>query len=87
MNRGLSEWICTLPYSTTRRLLATEIVNLNHGQVTKTTPELASPTPNFRTIPTGERLSPDRFNVQQIYDRLNVWDFRGSGLELITRRS
>ncbi|GFU91501.1 hypothetical protein TNCV_2542691 [Trichonephila clavipes] len=49
----------------TRGLLATDLVILNHGQVTKTTPKLAPSSPNFRTIPTGGRLSIDRFNVHQ----------------------
>ncbi|GFY05902.1 hypothetical protein TNCV_4405671 [Trichonephila clavipes] len=41
------------------------IVNLNHGQVTWTKPELTAPSPNFYTTPTGVRLSHDRFNVHQ----------------------
>ncbi|GFY29484.1 hypothetical protein TNCV_2626551 [Trichonephila clavipes] len=40
-----------------RRLLATDHVILNHGQVTWTTPELASPSPNYHTTPTGGRFS------------------------------
>ncbi|GFU13823.1 hypothetical protein TNCV_940151 [Trichonephila clavipes] len=43
---------------TTRGLLATELVILNHGQVTRTTPELAHPSPNFNTIPMGVPLPP-----------------------------
>ncbi|GFT30402.1 hypothetical protein TNCV_2376961 [Trichonephila clavipes] len=45
-----------------RGLLATDRVNLNHDQVTRTTPELTPPSPNFHT--TGGRLSLHRFNVQ-----------------------
>ncbi|GFY02859.1 hypothetical protein TNCV_3507391 [Trichonephila clavipes] len=41
----------------TRGLLATDHVILNHGQVTWTTPELAPPSPNYHTIPTGGRFS------------------------------
>ncbi|GFV77003.1 hypothetical protein TNCV_690731 [Trichonephila clavipes] len=37
----------------TRGLLATDHVILNHGQVTRTTPELAPPSPNYHTTPTG----------------------------------
>ncbi|GFV57609.1 transposable element Tc3 transposase [Trichonephila clavipes] len=37
---------------TTRGLLATNHVILNHGQVTWTTPELAPSSPNFHTTPT-----------------------------------
>ncbi|GFY23592.1 uncharacterized protein TNCV_1038911 [Trichonephila clavipes] len=41
----------------TRGLLATDHVILNHGQVTWTTPELATPSPNYHTTPTGGRFS------------------------------
>ncbi|GFU61741.1 hypothetical protein TNCV_4612191 [Trichonephila clavipes] len=41
----------------TRGLLATDHVILNHGQVTWTAPELASPSPNYPTTPTGRRFS------------------------------
>ncbi|GFX50450.1 hypothetical protein TNCV_770221 [Trichonephila clavipes] len=41
----------------TRGLLATDYVILNHGQVTWTTPELAPPSPNYHTTPTGGRFS------------------------------
>ncbi|GFW49820.1 uncharacterized protein TNCV_1884841 [Trichonephila clavipes] len=46
----------------TRGLLATDHVILNHGQVTWTTPELAPPSPNYHTTPTG-----GRFSSRQIY--------------------
>ncbi|GFW74032.1 hypothetical protein TNCV_545561 [Trichonephila clavipes] len=49
----------------TRGLLATDLVILNHGQVTRMTPELAPTSPNSHTTPAGGRLSPDRFNVYQ----------------------
>ncbi|GFU56060.1 hypothetical protein TNCV_3405241 [Trichonephila clavipes] len=42
---------------TTRGLLATDHVILNHGQVTWTTPELAPPSPNYHTTPTGGSFS------------------------------
>ncbi|GFY08140.1 hypothetical protein TNCV_1355531 [Trichonephila clavipes] len=48
--------------NTTRGLLATDHVILNHGQVTWTTPELAPPSPNYHTTPTG-----GRFSSRQIY--------------------
>ncbi|GFY09609.1 hypothetical protein TNCV_381041 [Trichonephila clavipes] len=41
----------------TRGLLATDHVILNHGQVTWTAPELALPSPNYHTTPTGGRFS------------------------------
>ncbi|GFY12205.1 HTH_Tnp_Tc3_2 domain-containing protein [Trichonephila clavipes] len=34
-------------------LLVTDMEIFNHGQVTKTTPELMSPSPNYHTTPTG----------------------------------
>ncbi|GFX93592.1 hypothetical protein TNCV_1587691 [Trichonephila clavipes] len=42
---------------TARGLLATDLVILNHGQVTWTTPELAPTSPNYHTSPTGGRFS------------------------------
>ncbi|GFW20463.1 hypothetical protein TNCV_4547301 [Trichonephila clavipes] len=39
----VSEWILSSHYSVARGLLATDLVTMNHGQVTKTTPELAPP--------------------------------------------
>ncbi|GFT56105.1 hypothetical protein TNCV_811521 [Trichonephila clavipes] len=41
----------------TRGLLETDHVILNNGQVTGTTPELAPPSPNYHTTPTGGRFS------------------------------
>ncbi|GBM88142.1 hypothetical protein AVEN_213957-1 [Araneus ventricosus] len=35
----------------------TDLVILNHGQMTRTTPELAPPSPNFHDTPTGGRLA------------------------------
>ncbi|GBM29908.1 hypothetical protein AVEN_246467-1 [Araneus ventricosus] len=37
--------------------LGTDLVILNRGQMTRTTPELAPPSPNFRATPTGGRLA------------------------------
>ncbi|GFV61456.1 hypothetical protein TNCV_2937981 [Trichonephila clavipes] len=42
------------------------LVIFNHGQVTRTTPELAPSSPNFDTTPTGGRLSHDRFDVHRL---------------------
>ncbi|GFW51104.1 hypothetical protein TNCV_3593861 [Trichonephila clavipes] len=52
LNIELYELMCA-----TRGLLATDHVILNHGQVTWTTPELAPPSPNYHTTPTGGRFS------------------------------
>ncbi|GFS59136.1 hypothetical protein TNCV_70131 [Trichonephila clavipes] len=43
--------------NTTRGFLTTDFVILNHGQVTRTTPELAPRSPNYHTTPTGGRVS------------------------------
>ncbi|GFV60920.1 hypothetical protein TNCV_925341 [Trichonephila clavipes] len=68
--------------SATRGLLATDHVILNHGQVTWTTPELAPPSPNYHTTPTGflfeegivrmERpaCSPDMNPIEHVWDAL-----------------
>ncbi|GFW12334.1 hypothetical protein TNCV_815891 [Trichonephila clavipes] len=62
----------------TRGLLVTDLVNLNHGQVTRTTPELA---PQLLTsTQTRGRLSLDIFSV----DRPPL--FTGTRLELMTLR-
>ncbi|GFX08435.1 uncharacterized protein TNCV_3269241 [Trichonephila clavipes] len=47
-------------------LLVTDFVILNHGQVMMITLELARPSLNFHTTPTGGRLSLDIFNVHQL---------------------
>ncbi|GFU55436.1 hypothetical protein TNCV_2550241 [Trichonephila clavipes] len=39
------------------RAFGDDLVFLNHGQVTRTTPELAPPSPTYHTTPTGGRLS------------------------------
>ncbi|GBO29218.1 hypothetical protein AVEN_121902-1 [Araneus ventricosus] len=50
---------------------------LNKGQMTRTTPELAAPSPNFLTGLVARRLAPDvRFGVQQAHAR---WIFSGIG--------
>ncbi|GFU93916.1 DDE_3 domain-containing protein [Trichonephila clavipes] len=40
--------ILSMPRRSTRGFLATDLAILNHGQVTKTTPELAPPSPNYQ---------------------------------------
>ncbi|GFX64197.1 hypothetical protein TNCV_1508141 [Trichonephila clavipes] len=54
---AVSELILTSHCLATRGLLATDHVILNHGQVTWTTPELAPPSANYHTTPTGGRFS------------------------------
>ncbi|GFV06570.1 uncharacterized protein TNCV_2948921 [Trichonephila clavipes] len=68
--------------STTRGLLATDHVILNHGQVTWTTPELAPPL--LTPTPPEDVSALDRFNVH----RCPTWRvFSGTGLELVTRQA
>ncbi|GFW24668.1 uncharacterized protein TNCV_2405311 [Trichonephila clavipes] len=76
--------ILSMPRRSTRGLLATDHVILNHGQVMWTTPELAPPllttTPHQR-----EDISAlDRFNVHSCPTR---WVFSGTGLERMTRQA
>ncbi|GFW44600.1 hypothetical protein TNCV_4481461 [Trichonephila clavipes] len=52
-------------YSAISSLLATNLAILNHGQVTKTKPELVHPSPNFHSTPTVGHLSLDIFNVHR----------------------
>ncbi|GFS79461.1 RNase H domain-containing protein [Trichonephila clavipes] len=63
----------------TRGLLATNFITLNHGQVTRTVPEI--PPPNFHTTPTRGRLSLDRLYVHRLPTRRV---FSGTRLELMT---
>ncbi|GFU51966.1 SPARC-related modular calcium-binding protein 1 [Trichonephila clavipes] len=65
---------------TTRGLLVTDHVILNHGQVTWTTPELAPPL--LTTTPTGVVSALDRFSVHRCPTRRN---FSGTGLEFVTK--
>ncbi|GFT09175.1 hypothetical protein TNCV_4106061 [Trichonephila clavipes] len=60
--------------------LATVLVILNHGQVTRTTPELTLPSPNFHITPTGGRLSLDIFSVHRSSTRRVL---SGTRLELM----
>ncbi|GFT62554.1 hypothetical protein TNCV_4358451 [Trichonephila clavipes] len=48
---------CFRAPSTTRRLLTTDLVILNHGQVART-PKEASSSPKYHTTPTLERFKP-----------------------------
>ncbi|GFT55853.1 uncharacterized protein TNCV_1053171 [Trichonephila clavipes] len=67
------------------RALATDHVILNHGQVTWTTPELAPPSSNYHTTPTGGDVSAlDRFNVHRCPTRRV---FSGTGLEPVTKQA
>ncbi|GFX86164.1 uncharacterized protein TNCV_2560461 [Trichonephila clavipes] len=68
----------------TRGLLVTDHVILNHGQVTWTTPELASPLLSTTPHQREDVSALDRFNVHRC-PTLRV--FSGTGLELVTRRA
>ncbi|GFT35985.1 hypothetical protein TNCV_4342951 [Trichonephila clavipes] len=47
--------------TSTRELLASDLVILSHGQESRKTPDLISPFPT--STPTEGRLNPDRFNA------------------------
>ncbi|GFW69604.1 uncharacterized protein TNCV_489481 [Trichonephila clavipes] len=66
---------------TTRGLLATDHVILNHGQVTWTTPELAPPLLTTTPHQREDVSALDRFNVHRCPTRRV---FSGTGLELMT---
>ncbi|GFX88652.1 hypothetical protein TNCV_832821 [Trichonephila clavipes] len=59
-------WMSTSYYSAARGLLVTDFVILNPGQVTRTTSELPTPSPNFPITLTVGRLSLDIFNVHRL---------------------
>ncbi|GFV62797.1 hypothetical protein TNCV_2317101 [Trichonephila clavipes] len=61
--------------------------NLNHGQVTRTTPELLLPSSNFHPTPMRERFSFEMFNVHlpPLHDGASAvlgWNY--SGYESVT---
>ncbi|GFW05608.1 uncharacterized protein TNCV_4983781 [Trichonephila clavipes] len=69
---------------TTRGLLATDHVILNHGQVTWTTPELAPPLPTTTPHQREDVSALDRFNVHRCPTRRV---FSGTGLEPVTKQA
>ncbi|GFV82498.1 uncharacterized protein TNCV_3982881 [Trichonephila clavipes] len=68
---------------TTRGLLATDHIILNHGQVTWTTPELAPPLLTTTPHQRKDISALDRFNVHSCPTR---WVFSGTELEHVTRQ-
>ncbi|GFW80247.1 uncharacterized protein TNCV_461531 [Trichonephila clavipes] len=84
-------WVITLHVmeittfaATTRGLLATDHVILNHGQVTWTTPELAPPLLTTTPHQREDVSALDRFNVHRCPTRRV---FSGTGLKLVTRQA
>ncbi|GFV54198.1 uncharacterized protein TNCV_1027701 [Trichonephila clavipes] len=69
---------------TTRGLLATDHVILNHGQVTWTTPELAPPLLTTTPHQWEDVSALDRFNVHRCPTRRV---FSGTGLEPVTKQA
>ncbi|GFU89609.1 uncharacterized protein TNCV_4599221 [Trichonephila clavipes] len=67
-----------------RGLLATDFIILNHGQVTWTTPELASPLLTTTPHQREDVSALDRFNLHRCPKRRV---FSGTGLELVTRQA
>ncbi|GFW63114.1 uncharacterized protein TNCV_4454621 [Trichonephila clavipes] len=68
----------------TRGLLVTDHVILNHGQVTWTTPELAPPLLTTTPQQREDISALDRFNVHRCPTRRV---FSGTGLELVTKQA
>ncbi|GFV34329.1 uncharacterized protein TNCV_4023441 [Trichonephila clavipes] len=66
----------------TRGLLATDHVNLNHSQVTWTTPELATPLQTTTPHQREDVSALDRFSMHRCPTR---WVFSDTGLELMTK--
>ncbi|GFU86556.1 hypothetical protein TNCV_4479921 [Trichonephila clavipes] len=56
VTKMLSEWILTSRYLAARGVLTTDFLILNHGQMVKTIPELATPSSNFHSSPKGGHL-------------------------------
>ncbi|GFV38002.1 uncharacterized protein TNCV_3626221 [Trichonephila clavipes] len=75
------QWDLNYNAHATRGFLATDLVILNHGQVTWTTPELVPP-PNYHTTSTGGRSVLYRFSVHHCPARRI---FSGTGLEPVIR--
>ncbi|GFU88227.1 uncharacterized protein TNCV_846201 [Trichonephila clavipes] len=69
---------------TTRELLATDHVILNHGQVTWTTPELAPPLLTITPHQREDISALDRFNVHRCPTRRV---FSGTGIEPVTKQA
>ncbi|GFT60014.1 uncharacterized protein TNCV_2686991 [Trichonephila clavipes] len=69
---------------TTRGILATDHVILNHGQVTWTTPELAPPLLTATPHQREDVSALDRFNVHRCPTQRVL---SGTGLELVTRQA
>ncbi|GFW09016.1 uncharacterized protein TNCV_3475621 [Trichonephila clavipes] len=80
----LNKWILASHCSTTRELLATTQVILNHGQVTWTKPELAPPLLTTTKYQREDVSTLDKFNVHRCPTRRV---FSGTGLELVTRQA
>ncbi|GFT95013.1 uncharacterized protein TNCV_1472901 [Trichonephila clavipes] len=76
--------ILNMPRRSTRGLLATDHVILNHGQVTWTTPELAPPLLTTTPHQREDVSALDRFNVHRCPTRRV---FSGTGFEPVTKQA
>ncbi|GFW88781.1 uncharacterized protein TNCV_4972741 [Trichonephila clavipes] len=76
-----SEWILTSHCSATRGLLVMDLVILKNGQMTRATPERASPLLTTTPLQREDISALDRFNVHRCPTRRV---FCGTGLELET---
>ncbi|GFV42515.1 hypothetical protein TNCV_2905241 [Trichonephila clavipes] len=79
---SVSESILTSHCSATQGPMAADLVILNHGQVTRTTPEPTPPSPNYYTTPMGGRFNSLRYSLHRSPTR---WAYSGTGLEFMTR--
>ncbi|GFT85678.1 transposable element Tc3 transposase [Trichonephila clavipes] len=80
----IDNFILSMPRSSTRGLLATDHVILNHGQVTWTTPELAPPLLTTTPHQREDVSALDRFNVHRCPTRRI---FSGTGLEPVSKQA
>ncbi|GFV98316.1 retrovirus-related Pol polyprotein from transposon 17.6 [Trichonephila clavipes] len=76
--------VSAITFPTTRGLLATDHVILNHGQVTWTTPELAPPLLTTTPHQREDVSALDRFNVHRCPTRRV---FSGTGFEPVTKQA
>ncbi|GFW43811.1 uncharacterized protein TNCV_2854441 [Trichonephila clavipes] len=84
ITQGFAMAMNPLHLDTTRGLLATDHVILNHGQVTWTTPELAPPLLTTTPHQREDVSALDRFNVHHCPTRRV---FSGTGLDPVTKQT
>ncbi|GFV62390.1 transposable element Tcb2 transposase [Trichonephila clavipes] len=78
----LDNVVQSMHYKAAQVLSELNLVFLNHGQVAKSTPELALPSPNFHSPPSGGRLALNGFNLHQSTSAW--WVFSSTRLDILT---